>query len=467
MSGGIFVSYRKNHKNGRRGHAPAVDAFVERLRTHFGRAKVYADTGLSAGEHYPSTIDGWLDKCEVLLVFVHQEWLADLVERKDELDWVRREIKAALDGRRHVVPVLLDKATMPSKDRLIAEGFDDIAQLGTRQYLPIAFGEWKYAGDELIGLLENRVATEELPTPLRLDPVRSRSAWPVVATALFGLVAPWLSVRLLVPEAELWQVWLVALALALVFPLVIPLGTVAFVYAARVRLDESDKHLAEMAHDQKVNITVGLFVAAMGIITLFVGDHVPWQGKLLVLAVIVGFTVIEGDWWLRDRRNNPLWPYVRLAPHPASVRGALAHVERFMKDHRPLLTRSQREQVEFVLDQVEWAVDRLHDLCALSRWAWLRRSVVWLPALHVLLVAAVIGSAVAALVEGGWGHAGLLVGAVVAAVLCHLFTVDRAYRLQRWRRQVVADAAPAEVARLRAVLVEISIPPAASQETTE
>ncbi|WP_167976466.1 hypothetical protein, partial [Lentzea indica] len=58
-------------------------------------------------------------------------------------------------------------------------------------------------------------------------------------------------------------------------------------------------------------------------------------------------------------------------------------------------------------------------------------------------------------------------GAVVAALLCYLATVDRAYRLQRWRRQVVAEAAPAEVERLRAVLAEISIPPAAPEETAE
>lgn len=465
MSGGIFVSYRKNHKKGRRGHAPAVDAFVDRLRTHFGPEKIYADTGLEAGDHYPSTIDGWLTKCEVLLVFVHQEWLADLVERKDELDWVRREIKTALDARRLVVPVLLDKAKLPTKDELIAEGFEDIAQLGTRQYLPIAFGEWKYAGDELLGLLENRVAKDELPVPHRPDPARPRSSLPAVLAGLVGLVAPWLLVGLLVPE-EFRQVWLVALAVAMVLPLLIPLGTVAVVYAIRVRLDESDKHLAAMAHDQKVNITVGLFVAAMGIIVLFVSNLLPWQGQLLVLAVIVGFAVVEGDRWLRDQRGNPLWPYVRLSPHPASVRGALAHAGRFMKEHRPLLTRSEREQVEFVLGQVEWAVARLGVLNALSRWAWLRRSVVWLPAVHVLLVAVVIGSAAGALAEGAWGYAGLLAGAVVAALLCHFFTVDLAYRLQRWRRKVVADAAPAEVDRLREVLAEISIPPAAPEETT-
>ncbi|NKE63094.1 TIR domain-containing protein, partial [Lentzea sp. PSKA42] len=405
MSGGIFVSYRKNYKGGRRSHAQAVEAFIERLRAHFGPDKVHADTGLEAGEHYPSALRGWLENdTEVLLVFVHREWFVDLRARKAEKDWVRYEVRKGLEKGLYVLPVLLDRATLPSKDRLLKAEFDDIAELGTRQYWRIDFGDWQRGGAELIRLLEGRVSGEALPAPERPDPARPRGIWPMAAAALFGLAAPWLLVRLLVPEVDLRHVWLVALAMALVLPLIIPLGTVAVVHAARARLDESDKHLAQLAHDQKTNVTVGLFVAGMGIIVLFVSNLLPWQGQLLVLAVIVGFTVIEGDRWLRDRRNSDLWPYVRLVPHPASVRGALAHVERFMKAHRPLLTRAQREQVEFVLGQVEWAVDRLHELRALPRWTWLRRSTAWLPALHVLLVAAVIGSAVSAVVEGGWGY---------------------------------------------------------------
>ncbi|MCP2250616.1 TIR domain-containing protein [Lentzea aerocolonigenes] len=467
MSGGIFICYRKNHLNGRRSHALAVDAFIERLRTHFGVDKIRADTGLVAGDHFPSMLRGWLRSSEVVLVFVHQEWLDDLVEREDEDDWVRWELGTALEMEIRVIPVLLDKASLPREHELIDKGFADVAEFGNQQYWRILFGEWEQGGGELIRLLEGRVATEELPAPARPDPARQRSVRPLVAASLLGLAAPWLLVRLLVPDVEMRHLWLAALALALVFALVIPLGTLSIVYAVRVRLDESDEHLARLAHDQKTNVTVGLFVAGMGIIVLFSGNLVPWQGQLLVLAVIAGFTVVEGDRWLRDRRNSDLWPYVRLAPHPASVRGALTHAERFMKAHRPLLTMAQREQVEFVLGQVEWAVDRLHELCALSRWEWLRRSSPVLPAVHVLFLAAVIGSAVFAVVEGGWGHSSLLAGALIAALLCYVVTVDRAHRLQRWRRQVVAEAAPAEVERLRSVLAEISIPPAAVQENTE
>ncbi|ANZ38301.1 hypothetical protein BBK82_21765 [Lentzea guizhouensis] len=464
MSGGIFVSYRKNHKGGRRGHALVVDAFIERLRAHFGAEKVYADTGLVAGDHYPTMLRSWLADCEVMLVFIHDEWLADLVERKDDRDWVRYEIRKALERGIYVLPVLLDKATLPKKDDL-KEDFPDIEELGNQQYWPINFGKWQYSGGELIRLLEGRVARDELPVPHRPDPVAPRSVVPVVLAALLGLAAPWPLVHLLVAEAELRPVLLVALALALVFPLVLPLATVAVVHAGRRRLDESDKHLAALAHDQKVNATVGLFVAGMGAFVLFISNLVSWQWQLLAVAVIVGFAVLEGDRWMRDQRNGERWPYPRLAPNPAAVRGALAHVERFMSERRPLLTRAQREQVEFALAQVEWAVDRLAELCALSRWDWWRRSAVWLPAVHLLLLASVVGCAVGAVVEGAGSYTWLLVAAVVAAVACHLVTVDRAHRLQRWRRRVVVDATPAEVERLRKVLAEISIPPAARQET--
>ncbi|MGW6445932.1 hypothetical protein [Lentzea sp. NPDC055074] len=467
MSGGIFICYRKNHLTGRRGTALAVEAFIERLRTHFGSEKIRADTEMIGGDHFPTVLTKWLRGSEVVLVFVHQEWLDDLVERRDDKgDWVRLEVSTALEMGLHVIPVLLDKAALPSERTLREKGFPDVAEFGNQQFRRIPFGEWQVAGGELIRLLEGRVATEPPPVPRRPDPARPRSLWPVIAAALLGLAAPWALVRLLVPGVELRQVWLVALALALVLPLVIPLATVAVVHAGRKRLDESDKHLAELSHDRKTNVTVGLFVAAMGVIVLFISNLVSWHWQLLAMAVIVGFAVTSGDRWLRERRNGDFWPYESLAPNPASVRGALAHAERFMEDHQPLLTKKQREQVEFVFGQVGWAVEQLRDLSALSRWAWLRRSVVWLPALHVLFVSAVIGSAVAALVEGAWGYTGLLAGAVVAALLCHLFAVDLAYRLQCWRRKVVADATPGEVARLRKVLAEISIPPAAPEETT-
>ncbi|MDX3656329.1 TIR domain-containing protein [Streptomyces sp. ID05-26A] len=468
MSGGIFVCYRKNHLSGRRGTALAVEAFIERLRTHFGSEKIRADTEMIGGDHFPTVLREWLRGSEVVLVFVHQEWLDDLVERRNEKgDWVRWEVRTALELGLHVIPVLLDKATLPTERALKKKRFPDVAELGNQQFRRIPFGEWQVAGAELIRLLEGRVATEEPPAPQRPDPARPRGLWPVAVAALLGLAAPWSLVQLLVPGVESRQVWLTALALAMVFPLLIPLGTVAAVNVIRARLDKSDEHLAQLAHDQKTNITVGLFVAAMGFIVLFISNLVSWHWQLLAMAVIVGFAITAGDRWLRDRRKGDFWPYTSLAPNPASVRGALAHAERFMKDHQPLLTKRQREQVEFVFGQVEWAVDQLRALAALSRWAWLRRSVVWLPAVHVLFVAAVAGSAAGALVEGARGYTGLLAGALVAALLCHFVTVDLAYRLQRWRRKVVADAAPAEVDRLRKVLAEISIPPAAPEETTE
>jgi len=470
MSGGIFVCYRKNHLNGRRGTALAVEAFIDRLRNHFGSGKVFADTDLIAGDDFPPVLRGWLGNSEVVLVFVHDEWLADVVERRDDdkkEDWVRSEVRTALETGKHVVPVLLDRASLPTELDLITKELPDLADFGNKQFWRIPFGEWEQRGGELIRLLEGRVASKEVPAPERPDPAHVRSTWPPAIGALLGLVGPWALVRLLVPDVELRSIWLVALAAALVFPLLIPLGTLSIVYAIRRRLDESDRHLAKLSHDQKTNITVGLFVAGMGIIVLFISNLVPWQVQLVVLAVIVWFTVLEGDRWLRDRRLGDLWPYVRLAAHPAAVRGALAHVERFMEERRPLLTMLQREQVEFVLGQVEWAVDRLHDLRALSWWAWLRRSSPWLPAVHLLLLAAVVGSAVAALAENGVEHAGLLGGAVAAALLCYFVTVDRAYRLQRWRRKVVAEAAPDEVEKLRLVLAEISIPPAAQEESAE
>ncbi|KOV81061.1 TIR domain-containing protein [Nocardia sp. NRRL S-836] len=458
MSGGIFVSYRKMHNGERRVHAQTIEAIVDRLRRHFGAEKVLVDMDLKAGDHYPSRLRGWLRDCEVVLVIIHREWLADLRARRGEQwDWARWEAETALAMGLHVVPVLLDNARLPGKDTLIAEGFPDLAELSTRQRHQIGFGEWQKLA-ELFRALEVRVATAPPPVPERPEPVRRNGFWPLAAVVT-GLGVPWLAARLLVPDEQVRLAVLVALAIALNLLLVVPLGVVAFTHLARRRLDESDQRLAEISHDVKTNITVGLVVAGLGITVLLGSRLLPWQAVLPVLAVVVWLIVMEGHRWLHDRRGE-LWPYARLVPSPAAIRGALAHVRRFTAG-RDLLTRVERDQVGFVLGQVEWARQRLIDLNRLGRWEWLRRSASLLPALHLLVLAAVIGSAAGAVVEGAGPDLWVVLAvSVVVAALCHLGAVELAFRRQHWCRAVVIDTTPAEADHLRDVLARISIPPA-------
>jgi hypothetical protein len=466
VSGGVFVSYRKNHNGVRRPHALTIAAIADRLRHHFGDDEVLIDMDLEAGDHYPSKLRGWLRDCEVMLVVVHREWLDDLKARRDEQwDWARWEVETALALGLHVLPVLLDDARLPGKEELVEAGFPGLAEIATRQYWRLGFAGWQRELAELLRMLEVRVATAGLPPAERPEPVRRKRFWvELTAAAVIGLVVPGLAIRIPVQDPEPPQIFLVVLAVFCCLLLAGQLAVIGFAYAVRGWLDREDKRFAERAHDTRTNVVVGLTISGLAVIVLFASRLLPDDAIFPAMALLAAGLAWPGHQWLHERRGDP-WPYPHLVPSAPAVRGALAHVGRFLAE-RDLLTKAERDQVEFVLGQVEWARCRMAQAAGLTRRAWSRRPTILLPALHVFVLGLVIGSVVFAFVEGVTPRYGLYLVVIAAvAVLCHLATVELGFRHQRWRNRVVADAVPAEVDRLRAVLAGISIPPAAPQET--
>jgi TIR domain len=114
----VFVSYRTD--DARFGAASAY----ERLADRFGGDRIFLDhVSLGPGDVYPASIRAAVEQARVMVVLIGHEWFgADhdievrLIDREN--DWVRREIRRALERGIAIIPVLLDGTPLPSPDSL-------------------------------------------------------------------------------------------------------------------------------------------------------------------------------------------------------------------------------------------------------------------------------------------------------------------------------------------------------------
>ncbi len=122
----IFISYRRDDAAG---YARAV---YDELAERFGADRIFIDVDdIGAGQPFGDVIRQAVVASKVLLVLMGRRWLG---EREDGLpriaepdDFVRLEVAAGLAGGVHVIPVLLDGATMPAKGQLpeVLQGLTD------------------------------------------------------------------------------------------------------------------------------------------------------------------------------------------------------------------------------------------------------------------------------------------------------------------------------------------------------
>ncbi len=104
MPGKIFISYR-------RGDVPDAAARIrDRLTAAMGPGSVFIDVdNLRPGERFDRKLMQTLGECDTLLAVIGPRWLPLLTERlqRNEADFVRLEIFAALSKGMPVVPVLV------------------------------------------------------------------------------------------------------------------------------------------------------------------------------------------------------------------------------------------------------------------------------------------------------------------------------------------------------------------------
>jgi hypothetical protein len=109
----IFLSYRRQESAGVAGR------IYDRLRTHLGDDGIFMDIdSIPFGVDFREYIRSAVDQCGVLLVVIGPNWAgaAGGPRRLDDpSDFVRLEIEAALERKLPVIPILIDRARMPSE----------------------------------------------------------------------------------------------------------------------------------------------------------------------------------------------------------------------------------------------------------------------------------------------------------------------------------------------------------------
>jgi hypothetical protein len=111
----LFISYRREDSR------DTVGRMHDHLRQSFDEARLFLDVERqTAGEDYRIVIGRALERADLVLAVIGPRWLtvADQEGRRrldDPADMVRLELETALETQRHVIPVLIEGASMPGQ----------------------------------------------------------------------------------------------------------------------------------------------------------------------------------------------------------------------------------------------------------------------------------------------------------------------------------------------------------------
>ncbi|MGE3880031.1 MAG: SUMF1/EgtB/PvdO family nonheme iron enzyme [Planctomycetota bacterium] len=180
----IFISYRHDDE-------PYAALLIYReLEIAFGSEHVFLDVRMRHGDHFPMQIEKALDSCRVLIAVIGPGWLRardDNFRRRldDPKDWVRLEIRHALQNGKRIIPLLVRESKVPSAAALPPE----IADLAIRSAKPFRVDGWRAEDrhallsdvSEVIGLpiLEERSLPFTDLESRYLDSVAHRHVWPL------------------------------------------------------------------------------------------------------------------------------------------------------------------------------------------------------------------------------------------------------------------------------------------------
>lgn len=112
---GVFISYRRGETNGQ------ARAIHEMLEQRLGEERVFMDVdAIALGEIFKTKITEGLLSSGVALVLIGKDWLND--ENRARLqqpnDWVRIEIETAIQRHVPIIPILVERAPMPTREQL-------------------------------------------------------------------------------------------------------------------------------------------------------------------------------------------------------------------------------------------------------------------------------------------------------------------------------------------------------------
>jgi len=133
MSDNVFINYRRQTDSGVAGRV------YDNLTRALPGASIFMDVDkLNPGDDFEVALGRSLASCKVMLAVIGPQWatLADEQGRprlQDPDDFVRKEIRAALEGQVRVIPVLINDARMPGRSTLPP----DLQDLAKRQAMEV------------------------------------------------------------------------------------------------------------------------------------------------------------------------------------------------------------------------------------------------------------------------------------------------------------------------------------------
>ena len=151
-SHGIFVSYRRDDSSGHAGR------LFDKLVDHFGHDRIFMDIDtIQPGEDFVAVIENAVSSCDILIAVIGQNWVSGRSgtgRLDDPNDFVVVEIAAALQRNIRVIPVLVQKATMPKQKELPA----NIAKLARRNAVELSDLRWQSDVEQLMNVMDRVLA---------------------------------------------------------------------------------------------------------------------------------------------------------------------------------------------------------------------------------------------------------------------------------------------------------------------
>jgi TIR domain len=169
MSGGIFISYRRDDAR------HAAGRLVERLSPTFAHDQLFFDIeNIEPGLDFRNVLSQKVQACDVMLAVIGPAWLTTTDEKggrriDNPKDFVRIEIEAALARDIRIVPVLVDGARMLGEEDLPKS----LRALSDRQAVRLTHERFGPDTEDLVRSLSKVISARER-TPTRAGEMGSR-----------------------------------------------------------------------------------------------------------------------------------------------------------------------------------------------------------------------------------------------------------------------------------------------------
>jgi len=184
----VFISYRRDDT------APEAGRLYDRFGLLLGKKNVFLDVGtIDAGENYEEKIQAEIAKADAILVLIGRRWMASgSGEEKprlwNEQDHVRAEVRAGLQGKALVLPVLVDGAPMPDAVQLPG----DIADITRRNAPPLRSDTFDSDADFIVrkalGLSPGELLWNEPPLSRKIGGAIAGAFFAAAVFFILGLV---------------------------------------------------------------------------------------------------------------------------------------------------------------------------------------------------------------------------------------------------------------------------------------